>query len=255
MSRVSSLKPAGLFLCACALASLAHAQPAPPAGSRILRAVLASAPLPSVVDAPRYLRVWRVSLPARQLAEYRGAVGFVFTLSGSVELIGGLERQVLDPGEGLAVQADRSTTFRALGAEPAVFLHFALLKESELGQAVEGGAASASELYRTASAIPGLKPGPYEFTLVRVTFPAREPSNPPHHRSGAALYYVLAGSGVMTLEGRTESRAAGVVQYEPTTLVHSWGNPGDAPLVLIQANISQEGVPVVIFEKAPVAGK
>jgi len=29
--------------------------------------------------------------------------------------------------------------------------------------------------------------------------------------------------------------------------VHQWGNSADTPLVLIQANISQEGVPAVIF--------
>jgi hypothetical protein len=30
-------------------------------------------------------------------------------------------------------------------------------------------------------------------------------------------------------------------------MVHQWANPGDVPLVLLQANISPEGTPVVIF--------
>ena len=32
--------------------------------------------------------------------------------------------------------------------------------------------------------------------LTQVTFPAQMPSNTPHHRSGAALYYVISGTGL-----------------------------------------------------------
>jgi hypothetical protein len=39
----------------------------------------------------------------------------------------------------------------------------------------------------------------------------------------------------------------GATQYEPNDFIHQWSNPGDKPLVIYQANISQEGVPVVIF--------
>ena len=45
--------------------------------------------------------------------------------------------------------------------------------------------------YRTSAPIPDLRPGGYDLNLTRVTFPAGMPSNAPHHRSGAALYYVL----------------------------------------------------------------
>ena len=31
--------------------------------------------------------------------------------------------------------------------------------------------------------------------------------------------------------------------FEPYGLVHQWANPGDAPFVLLQANLSQEGIP------------
>jgi quercetin dioxygenase-like cupin family protein len=75
------------------------------------------------------------------------------------------------------------------------------------------------------------------------------PINPPHRRSGAALYYIFSGTGMFTAGGKTEPKPAGAVHYEPYDLVHQWANPRDAPLVLIQANISQEGVPAVIFVK------
>lgn len=54
-----------------------------------------------------------------------------------------------------------------------------------------------------------------------------------------------------TLEGRTDSRAAGSRLYEPYGLVHQWGNPGTSPLVILQANISPEGVPAVVIMGAP----
>lgn len=236
-----------------AIPGLSQSQPAVPQGgpssAGIVRAVLASTPLPSVADAPRHFKLARVSLPAKQATTYRGSVGFVFTLSGSLEVTSGTDRHLLGRGDGLLVAAGKTMSFKAGESEPAVFLHYALMKADELGGSMEARPATVSELYRTESPIPGLKTGPYEFTLVRVTFPPRLPSNPLHHRSGAALYYVLNGTGAFKAKGReSEPRPAGTIQYEPSDLVHQWGNPADTPLVLIQMNISQEGVPVVIFE-------
>jgi quercetin dioxygenase-like cupin family protein len=231
------------------IASSTYAQPASPpkAPAGIVRAVLASTALPSVADAPRYYKLVHVSVPAAKATSYNGAVGFVFLLSGSLEVLVGAERQLLARGDGFAVAAGRKTTLTAAGSEPAVFLHFVLARENELNQPLESAPAVVTELYRNASPIPGLKPGPYEFSLVRVTFSPRLPLNPPHRRSGAALYYVLAGPGIFATGGKTELKQAGVVHFEPSDLVHQWGNPADTPLVLIQANISQEGVPAVIF--------
>jgi len=72
------------------------------------------------------------------------------------------------------------------------------------------------------------------------------PVNPPHYRSGAALYYVIAGTGAVTADGKVEPRVAGAPHFEPYGWVHQWAVPGDTPLVLLQANISQEGVPAVL---------
>ena len=233
----------------------AAAQPAAPQsgpGGGVVRAVLASTALASVVDVPRYFKVVRVSVPARQETTYNGGVGFVFALSGSLEVTSRADRQVLSGGDGVLIARGMNTAFKASGGEPAVFLHFLLLTADELGKPMEGQPATVTELYRTASPIPGLKPGPYEFTLTRVAFPPRQPINPPHRRSGAAMYYLLSGLGMFTAGGKTEPKPAGTTHYEPYDLVHQWANPGDAPLVMLQANISQEGVPAVIF--VPDAG-
>ena len=238
------------------LAIPAHAQttiaPAAPTSAGILRAVLASAALPSVVDAPRYYKLARVNWPARQTTTYTGAIGFVFAVSGSLEVTSGTERQLLSKGDALLVAAAKSTTFRA-GNEPAIFLHFALQTAGDLDAPMEGRPAIVTTLHITKSPIPGLKPGPYEFTLTRVTLPPRLPANPLHRRSGAALYFVHSGSGMFTNNGKSEPRPTGAIQYEPYDLVHQWGNPGETPLVIIQANISQEGVPAVIFVKDEAA--
>ena len=111
------------------------------------------------------------------------------------------------------------------------------------------------DLYRTPGPVPDLKTGPYEFSLTRVALPPAMLANPTHYRSGAALYYILAGTGAFTAAGKTEPRSAGMPHFEPSGLVHQWANPGETPLVLIQANISQEGIPAVLPGSPPNAPK
>ena len=103
-----------------------------------------------------------------------------------------------------------------------------------------------NELYRTSAPILDLKPGRYGLNLTRVTFPARTPSNPPHHRSGVALYYIISGTGSNTVGGKTEERGPGSLIFEPFGLVHQWGNPGSEPLTFLAFNINPEGVAAVL---------
>ena len=231
----------------------AYAQPPPQTGT--VRSVLGSVALPNVADAPRYYKVVRVTLPAGAAADHSAPVGFVFGLSGSLEVAAAGARQLLSQGEGLALGGEGKATLTAKGGKDAVFLHFVLARADELDRPIASAPAKATELFRTSAPIPGLKVGPYEFTLVRVTFPPHAPPNPPHRRSGAAVYYVYAGTGSFVADGKEEAKPAGVVHYEPYTLVHQWANPKDVPLVLIQANISQEGVPAVIFTTQSGGGK
>jgi quercetin dioxygenase-like cupin family protein len=206
-----------------------------------------------VVDVPLHYKLLRVSIPAGQSTSFKGANGFLFQMSGMLAVTTSGESRTLRNGDGMFVGRGESATLKAAGTEPAAFLHFLLLPAADLEGVVEEAPAVVTELYRTTAPIPSLKPGPYEFTLTRVTFPPRMPSNPPHYRSGGALYYVASGTGATTVEGRTETKPAGSRLFEPYGMVHQWGNPGDTPLVLLQANISPEGVPAVITG-APLAG-
>jgi mannose-6-phosphate isomerase-like protein (cupin superfamily) len=140
---------------------------------------------------------------------------------------------ILQPGEKSSVSA-------------STFLHFFLVSAADLGRPAETPPAAVNELYRTVQPIPGLKPGSYDLNLTRVTFPAQMPSNPPHHRSGAALYFIISGTGANTIDGKTETRGPGSLIYEPHTLVHQWGNPGSEPVIFLAFNINPEGMAAVL---------
>lgn len=218
-----------------------------------VRTVLASAALPSVVDRPLHFKLLRVSLPGGRSATFVGADGFLFQISGTLAVTINGQSSTLRSGEGMFVGAGKRATLRAAGGDPAVFLHFLLVAAADLDKPGASEPAIVTELYRIQAPIRDLKPGPYEFTLTRATLPPRVPLNPPHYRSGAALYYVLTGSGTFAPEGRPEPKPAGSILFEPYGLVHQWGNPGETSLVLLQANISPEGVPVVIMATPPAA--
>jgi mannose-6-phosphate isomerase-like protein (cupin superfamily) len=135
---------------------------------------------------------------------------------------------------------------KAGGAARSTFLHFLLAQAADLDRAADTSPAAVKELYRTAAPIPDLKPGSYDISLSLITFPPAMPSNPPHHRSGAALYYIVSGTGANTVDGKVEAKGPGSVIYEPFGLVHQWGNPGGEPLTFLAFNISPEGVAAVL---------
>ncbi len=230
-----------LILSSLALPALAQSQPA-----STVRTLLAAGRVVSVVDTPLYFRLFEVRLPAAEQVSYSGPNSMLYVLSGRPVVALDDSAQTVSEGDGFFIPGGRAAVIRAHGSEPAHFLQFVLAPAAEAQKPPLGGPASVEELYRTPEPLPGLRAGPYEFSLTRVTLPAGMPVNPTHYRTGAALYYVLAGKGAFTADGKTEPRAAGAPHFEPYGWVHQWANPGDTPLVLLQANISQEGVPAVL---------
>ncbi len=174
-----------------------------------------------------------------------GADSILYQVSGSTEVATGTDIKTLSPGEGVFVPGGAKTSLYARSTEPSVLIDFVLSPVTDANRPVTRRDIE-KELYRTNEAIPNLKPGSYDLNLTRITFPAGMPSNAPHHRSGAALYYIVSGSGANTVGGKTESKGPGTWIYEPSTLVHQWGNPGDVPMTFLTFNINQEGVPAVI---------
>ncbi len=223
--------------------SAAQTTPAPPA---ITRTVVAATKLPTVTDVPLHFKAVSVILPSGEKSGVSAGNGILYQVSGSTEVALDGEAKTLNAGEGLFIAGGKTAALTAGSGGPSTFLHFFLAPAAELDRPAESAPAAVRELYRTAAPIPDLKPGGYDLNLTRVTFPAQMPSNPPHHRSGAALYFIVSGTGANTIDGKTEARGPGSLIYEPYALVHQWGNPGNEPLTLLAFNINPEGVAAVL---------
>ena len=235
-----------LICCLLPIATLAQNQPA-----STVRTLLATGRVGSVVETPLAFRLLSVSLPSTQRASYSGPNAMLYALSGALGLELGGNSQPLAESGGAFIPGGQAATFSASGSEPAKFLLFVLLPVADVQKTLIGPPAIVEELYRSPEPLPGLQAGPYEFSLTRVSLPPSMPANPPHYRSGDVLYFVAAGSGTFIADARSEPRSAGMAHFERAGWVHQWANPSTTPLVLIQANISQEGVPAVL----PAGGK
>ena len=169
-----------LLLGAMALPAAGTAQtaPTPPA---ITRTLIAATKLPTVRDVPVHFRAVSITLKPDERSSVSTANGILYQMSGST-----------NAGEGLFIAGGKTAALTAGNGGPSTFLHFFLAPAVDLGRPVETAPAVVTELYRTADPIPDLKPGGYDLNLTRVTFPAQMPSNPPHHRSGAALYFIVS---------------------------------------------------------------
>jgi quercetin dioxygenase-like cupin family protein len=210
------------------------------------RTVVAAAKLPTVTDVPLHFKAVSVTLQPAEKSGVSAANGILYQISGSTEVALDGEAKMLNAGEGLFIAGGKTAALTAGSGGPSTFLHFFLAPAADLDRSAETPPAAVRELFRTAAPIPDLKPSGYDLNLTRVTFPAQMPSNPPHHRSGAALYFIVSGSGANTVDGKTEARGPGSLIYEPYALVHQWGNPGNEPLTFLAFNINPEGVAAVL---------
>ncbi len=226
----------------------AGAQTAPGAPSR---AVLAAAKLATVTDTPLYFRVSQIAIPPEARTGTASAAAVLYEISGSTEVSINGESKTLRVGQGLFIPRHAMAQLQAAGRS-SILLRFSLESPGDLSRANQTAPAAVSVLYTTTDPIPDLKPGRYDITLTRSSFPAGMPTNRPHHRSGAALYYILSGTGANTVDGKTQSKGPGSFIYEPASLIHQWGNPGTEPLVMLQFNINPEGVPAVLPANTPV---
>ena len=238
--RIMTMGTALFVATALVLSASAQTTPTSPA---ITRTIVAATKLPSVVETPLYFKATRVTLQPGGRSSLSAANGILYQLSGSTEISLGGENKMLGVGEALFVAAGKTAS---LSAAPSILLYFILAPAAELDRPTATASATVTELYRTMAPIPDLKPGGYDLNLTRVTFPPGMPSNPPHHRSGAALYYIVSGTGANTVDGTTKTRGPDSLIYEPFGLVHQWGNPGGEPLTFLAFNINPDGVAAVL---------
>jgi quercetin dioxygenase-like cupin family protein len=206
--------------------------------------------LTSVVGLPFYFRLYGAHLPPAQHASYRGSAAMAYGLSGeaAIELDGG-GVQPLVKGTGAFIGAGQGATIKAAASAPTELLLFIVSALPNQRPPFDRPAVT-KELYRTPDAMPGLKPGPYEFSLARLTFPPGTQEAQPHYRTGAALNYILAGTGSLIADGKTQPMPAGTARAALSGWFHKWANPGDTPLVILEAQITQEGAAPVVPEPA-----
>jgi quercetin dioxygenase-like cupin family protein len=226
-------------------------------GGRPIRSVIALGRVTSLLDQPVALRLSRVSIPAGATTNYAGDYTAIYVLSGTLLVSSDGESRSLREGDGIFVVSNTKTTFQA-GAT-AELIQYQLTAAVTASPTTVAAPAVVTELRRMEIPRKILQPGPYEFSLTRVTLSAGAAGPRPHTRSTAALYYVLAEGSItiwpaattdaLSGESRTESRPAGSIQEEPLGFIHTWSPKPDSALVLLQANISQEGVPEIIFVK------
>ena len=235
----------GSFLVCSALTVPAAGQ-TPPAAPATTRTVVASSKLATVGDMPMHFKLVRVTISEGASSKVSSANGILYQLSGSTDVSTGGEVKTLSAGDGLFIANGSAAVLKAGEGGPSTFLHFLLVPTADLDKPLEAPPAVVQELYRSVGPVPALKPGPYDLNLARITFPAQMPSNSPHHRSGAALYYIISGTGANTVEGKSEAKGPGSLIYEPFGRVHQWGNPGTVPLTFLAFNINPEGVAAVL---------
>ena len=233
-----------LLFCTGIFAVSAAAQPAS-TPQPVTRTVVAASKLPNVVEVPLYFRALQLVLPARESSTLSTANGILYQISGSSEVTIASETKMLQAGEAFFVAAGQTASLKAAN-DPSTMLHFLLTPDLDRNKRSVEVPISVKELYRSMAPIPDLRSGTYDLNLTRITFPPHMPSNPPHHRSGAALYYVLSGTGANTIAGKTEAKGPDSFIYEPFGLVHQWGNAGDLPFTFLAFNINPEGVAAVV---------
>jgi mannose-6-phosphate isomerase-like protein (cupin superfamily) len=242
----------GTALLSAVVAAVPASAQNPPAAPAVTRTVLAGTKLPDLGVKPVYFCALAVTVPASAASHISTTSDeILYQLAGSTEV--GIEGEIktLATGQAMFIPGGRHASLKSGGDGPSRSLHFLLVADSAPDSPVPTEPASATELFRSPVPVPDLKPGAYDLNLTRVTFPSQMPSNPPHHRSGAALYYILSGTGANTVAGAAAAKGPGAVIYEPSSLVHQWGNPGSEPLTFLAFNINPEGVPAVVMEAAP----
>jgi quercetin dioxygenase-like cupin family protein len=253
------LKVIGLAISVALISSVALPAAAQPADKGPVRAVLALGRVPSMIDAPMSIKLSRVSIPAGANVNYRGSHSVIYAMSGSVTITVSGDRRPLRPEEGAYLSPGTDALIQVAQDAPAELIQFELVRSADAAKPGMISPASVKELHQMKIPAEAIKPGPHEFSMTRVTLPAGASRPRPHTRSGAALYYLLSDGAVtiwpsataeaLSGESRTESRRFGDVQEEPYGFIHSWSPKADAALVLLQANISREGVPEIIFVK------
>lgn len=200
----------------------------------------------NVTKTPLYFKLLSVTVFAKQTVTASGAETVIYQLTGTTEVVlGRQKKKTLKAGDALLIIAGQKADLKT-GAGPSAFVTFNLVAEADLERPLISTPSIVTELFRSPTALPGLEPGRYDLDFTEVTLPASMALDAPHHRSGAALYYVTAGIGLSAIPGtKTTEAPVGKIVYTPAGLVHQWGNQRDTPTKFVVFNLNPLGTPAV----------
>ena len=211
--------------------------------------IVAATTLPEVTAVPLYIRVIGGSLWSDEVNGVSTAIGFFYQVSGATVVSVDGKATPVSAGSGIFIPAGARVTFKAVTEEPSIYLQF-LLSPIAFPELPDISPIGARELYRSSSPIPGLREGSYVLSLIRATLPHQAPPDVLHHRSGAALHFVLSGFGAESAKGVTVAKGPGSVSYEPAELSYQWSNPGNLPLTYLVFNLNPESENAVLASVA-----
>jgi quercetin dioxygenase-like cupin family protein len=213
---------------------------------------LAATRVADLARGPVYFCALSVTIPAAAASHIAAtANGIYYQLSGSTEITTGISSKTIAAGEALFIPAGNQVGFKAVGDGPSRALQFLMVPDGLPGSPIATEPAHVAELFRSPAPVPDLKAGAYQMTLTRRTFPAGTPPSPPRRHSGAALVYVLSGTGTHTVDGKSSEEGPGSVIYEPSSLVYRWGNRSSEPWTYLAFSISPEGMPPTVAASTP----
>jgi mannose-6-phosphate isomerase-like protein (cupin superfamily) len=214
--------------------------------------VIAKAVVPDRNSEQLYFGVVAGTFWTPQVERYAASDGVYYQFTGTVEL--GLDGKttVLQPGDGMFIQAGARFTLKSLDANhSSTYMQF-LLSPTPGTQAADATDGTSVELYRSPTPVPGLTHERNLLTLTRVPVPPQSLPDPLHRRTGAAIHYILSGVGAESADGRTMARGPGSVTFEPAGYTYQWSNPGLKPLTYLLFNVNPKDIePVIVQDQQP----
>jgi mannose-6-phosphate isomerase-like protein (cupin superfamily) len=217
------------------------------------RTIIATATVPDRNNVPLYFSILSGS---GKLDGVASGDEVFYQSTGTAEIKRRGRNTLLPIGSGMFLPSGTAFTVNARDAGPlSTYLQFVLSSAPRSFDKLSG---NTIEIYRSPSPISGLMQERDRLSLIRVMVPPQAPCDPLHRRAGAALHYVLSGTGAEFMENRAISRGLGSVSYEPNELLYQWSNPGSTPLIYLLLNVNPEGGPAVVGateeQKDPFSG-
>lgn len=212
------------------------------------RKVIAQATVPDRNNEQLYFSIVAGTFWTNEISKLALSDGVYYQFSGTVYLTTDGKTKTLAPGDGVFIQAGAQFSVEAVDmARPPTYLQFFLSPTP--GADVPANADGRTvELYRSPGAVPGLTLERNLLSLTRVPVPPQSPPDPLHRRSGAALHYVLSGTGAEFGEGNAAARGPGSVSYQPAGFTYQWSNPSPQPLIYLVFNVNPKDIEPVIVQ-------